>query len=296
LNLKIAVGLPAFNEEKNIASIISKIGKITDTIIVCNDGSLDLTGEIASKMGAIVVTHDKNLGYGAAIRSLFLKSKELGVDVLVTFDADGQHNVNDIENVVKPILDDKADLVIGSRFLDNSKGNVPSYRKTGIKIITKLTNISLKEKISDSQSGFRSYSKDVLSKIVPSDYGMGVSSEILIKASNNNFRIAEVPIKISYDGDTSTHHPISHGVSVTMSTLKFISIEHPLKFYGIPGIIFLIVGLFFTVWTLQLFSETREIVTNISLLAIGTIIFGTMLLMTSIILYSVVNLIREKSN
>lgn len=294
--MKIAVGLPAFNEEKNIASIITRIGKITDTIIVCNDGSSDLTGEIASKMGAIVITHDKNLGYGAAIRSLFLKAKELDVDVLVTFDADGQHDVNDIENVVKPILEKKSDLVIGSRFLDNSKDDVPSYRKAGIKIITKLTNVSLKEKISDSQSGFRSYSKDVLSKIVPSDYGMGVSSEILIKASNNDFRIAEVPIKISYDGDTSTHHPISHGASVTLSTLKFISIEHPLKFYGIPGISFLIIGLFFTVWTLQLFSETREIITNISLLAIGTIIFGTMLMMTSIILYSVVNLIREKND
>ena len=295
MNLKIAVGLPAFNEEKNIASIISRIGKITDTIIVCNDGSSDLTAEIASKMGAIVITHDKNLGYGAAIRSLFLKAKELDIDVLVTFDADGQHNVNDIENVVKPILEKKADLVIGSRFLDNSKDDIPSYRKAGIKIITKLTNVSLKEKISDSQSGFRSYSKDVLSKIVPSDYGMGVSSEILIKASNNDFRIAEVPIKISYDGDTSTHHPVSHGTSVILSTLKFISIEHPLKFYGIPGIIFLTVGLFFTVWTLQLFSETREIITNISLLAIGTIIFGTMLMMTSIILYSVVNIIREKN-
>ena len=296
MNLKIAVGLPAFNEEKNIASIITRIGKITDTIIVCNDGSSDLTGEIASKMGAIVITHDKNLGYGAAIRSLFLKAKELDVDVLVTFDADGQHDVNDIENVVKPILEKKSDLVIGSRFLDNSKDDVPSYRKAGIKIITKLTNVSLKEKISDSQSGFRSYSKDVLSKIVPSDYGMGVSSEILIKASNKDFRITEVPIKISYDGDTSTHHPISHGASVTLSTLKFISIEHPLKFYGIPGISFLIIGLFFTVWTLQLFSETREIITNISLLAIGTIIFGTMLMMTSIILYSVVNLIREKND
>ena len=104
----------------------------------------------------------------------FLKSKELEVDILVTFDADGQHNVNDIENVVKPILDKKADLVIGSRFLDSNEDEIPSYRKTGIKMITKLTNVSLKEKISDSQSGFGSYSKDVLSKIIPSDYGMGV--------------------------------------------------------------------------------------------------------------------------
>jgi len=293
--VKIAVGLPAYNEEKNIASIIAKLEKITDIIIVCDDGSFDLTGKIASKMGAIVIVHEKNLGYGAAIRSLFLKAKELDVDVLVTFDADGQHDVRDIDKIIKPILENKADLVIGSRFLDDSKDDVPSYRKAGIKIITKLTNISLKEKISDSQSGFRGYNKEVLSKVIPSDYGMGVSSEVLIKASNNNFRIAEIPIKISYDGDTSTHHPVSHGLSVTLSTLKFISIEHPLKFYGIPGICFMIVGLFFTVLTLQLFSETRQIITNISLLAIGTIIFGTMLLMTAIILYSVVNLIREKN-
>jgi glycosyltransferase involved in cell wall biosynthesis len=292
--LKIAVGLPAYNEEKNIASIISKLEKIADLVIVCDDGSSDLTGKIALKMGAIIITHEKNKGYGAAIRSLFLKSKELEVDILVTFDADGQHNVNHIGKVIQPILDKKADLVIGSRFLDESIDEIPSYRKTGIQIITKLTNISLKEKIKDSQSGFRAYNKEILSKIIPSDNGMGVSSEILIKASNCDFKITEIPIKISYEGDTSTHHPISHGMSVTLSTLKFISIEHPLKFYGIPGLAFLIIGLFFTVWTLQLFSETREIITNISLLAIGAIIMGTMFMMTSILLYSIVNLIREK--
>ena len=293
--MKIAIGLPAYNEEKNIASIITKLEGVADFVIVCDDGSSDLTGKIASKMGAIVITHEKNKGYGAAIRSLFLKSKELKVDILVTFDADGQHSVNDITKVIQPILDQKADLVIGSRFLDKNQDDIPSYRKTGIQIITKLTNTTLKEKIKDSQSGFRAYSKDVLSKILPSDSGMGVSSELLIKASNNDFIITEIPIKISYEGDTSTHHPVSHGLSVTLSTLKFISIEHPLKFYGIPGICFMIVGLFFTVLTLQLFSETRQIITNTSLLAIGTIIFATMLLMTAIILYSVVNLIREKN-
>ena len=293
--MKIAIGLPAYNEEKNIASIITKLEKISDTVIVCNDGSSDLTGEIASKMGSLVINHERNQGYGAAIRSLFLKAKELDVDVLVTFDADGQHSVDDIQNVVKPIIDKKADLVIGSRFFNDSEDEIPSYRKTGIKIITSITNTSLKEKIKDSQSGFRGYGREVLSKITPSDSGMGVSSEILIKASNNKFRIAEVPINISYEGETSTHHPVSHGFSVTLSTLKFISIEHPLKFYGIPGIGFLVVGLFFTVFTLQLFTETRQIVTNVSLLAIGTIIFGTVLLMTSIMLYSIVNLIREKN-
>ena len=292
--MKIAVGLPAYNEEKNIASIITKLEKISDTIIVCNDGSSDLTGKIASKMGAVTINHEKNLGYGAAICSLFLKAKDLDVDVLVTFDADGQHDVLDIQKVIDPIVEKKADLVIGSRFLDSSPDNIPSYRKTGIQIITKLTNTSLKEKIKDSQSGFRAYSKEVLSKITPSDRGMGVSSEILIKASNNDFRITEIPINISYEGDTSTHHPISHGTAVTLSTLKFISIEHPLKFYGLPGIIFLTLGVFFTIWTLQLFSETREIVTNVALIGVGSLIFGIMLTMSAIILFSVVSVIREK--
>ena len=216
-------------------------------------------------------------------------------DVLVTLDADGQHSIEDVKTVMEPIKKNEADIVLGSRFLNNNKENIPKYRKVGIKAITKLTNTSLKKKVTDSQSGFRAYNKRVLSEISPSEYGMGVSSEILIKASKKGFKIAEVPIKVSYKGDTSTHHPVSHGVSVILSTMKFISIEHPLKFYGIPGLCFLGLGLFFAVWTLQLFSETREIITNISLLAVGTIIFGMMLFMTAIMLYSIVNVIREHS-
>ena len=194
--MKIIVGIPAFNEEKNIATIITKLADITDTIIVCNDGSSDLTLDIAKKMGVFVINHEKNLGYGAAIRSIFLKAKEMNGDVLVTFDADGQHRIEDIENVIKPIIDQKADLVIGSRFLDESEKEIPQYRKVGIKVITKITNSSIKEQLTDSQSGFRAYSKKVIAELNPSELGMGISTEILIKASSKKFRITEVPIKI----------------------------------------------------------------------------------------------------
>ena len=291
----IVIGIPAYNEEKTIASIILKLQKIADKVIICNDGSSDLTGEIAEKLGAIVINHPKNLGYGAGIRSIFLKSKELDADILVTFDADGQHRVEDIANVVAPLQKNEADIVIGSRFMGKNDENVPKYRKAGIKTINNLTNTSTDLKISDTQSGFRAYSKKVLQEIIPSEYGMGVSTEILIKANKKGFKINEVPIVVLYEGDTSTHHPVSHGLSVLLSTMKFISIEHPLKFYGTPGIIFLGIGLFFIVWTLQLFTETRQIITNVSLIGIGTIIVGTMLTMTSIMLYSLVNVVRERS-
>ncbi len=148
--MKIIVGIPAFNEEKNIASIITKLSTIADTILVCDDGSTDLTATIAKKIGAVVIKHGKNLGYGAAIRSLFLKAKDLDGDVLVTFDADGQHRIDDIKNVIKPIVNQEADLVIGSRFLDESEKEVPQYRKVGIKVITKITNASIKKQLTDS--------------------------------------------------------------------------------------------------------------------------------------------------
>lgn len=294
--MKVAIGVPAFNEGKNIASVILKLKKITEHIIVCDDGSNDLTADIAVKMGAMLISHPKNLGYGAAIRSIFLKAKELDVDILITFDADGQHRVEDVNRVMEPLIKGDADIVIGSRFLDKEgQKNIPKYRKLGIKTITALATASIEEKLSDSQSGFRGYNKKVLSDITPSEYGMGVSTELLIKSSKRKFRIKEVPIIVLYQGDTSTHHPVSHGLSVILSTMKFISIEHPLKFYGIPGLGFMGVGLFFIIWTLQVFSETRQIITNISLIGIGSVIIAAVLMMTAILLFTLVNVVRERN-
>ena len=293
--MKIIIGIPAFNEEKNIASIITKLMNITDSIIVCNDGSSDLTSEIAEKMGAVVINHEKNLGYGAAIRSIFLKAKELDGDVLVTFDADGQHRIEDIENVTTPIINQEAELVIGSRFLDDSEKEVPQYRKVGIKVITKITNASIKEKLTDSQSGFRAYSKKVVDELNPSELGMGISTEILIKASSKNFKIVEVPIKILYSGDTSTHNPISHGSSVILSTIKYTSIEHPLKFYGIPSVIFFIIGISFTYLSAQYYAEIGRLSTNLTIVAAGTVLIAVVLLITSILLYTLVSVVREKN-
>ena len=291
--LKITIGVPAYNEEKNIASIITKLKKITDSIIVCDDGSSDMTSDISKNLGATVISHKKNMGYGVAINSIFQKSKEMNSDLLVTFDADGQHRVEDIEKVVEPIKNNIADLVIGSRFLDK-KSNVPNYRKIGIKVITKVTNASIKKKLTDSQSGFRAYNKQVLSQISPSDIGMGISTEILIKSSSKGLRIMEVPITILYSGDTSTHNPVSHGTSVLLSTIKFTSIEHPLKFYGIPSVIFLIIGGIFTTFAIQYYIDVGRLNSNLTLIGGGTVLIGIILLICAILLYSLVSVVREK--
>ena len=293
--MSIIVGIPAFNEEKNIAVLIIQLKKIADKIIVCNDGSTDLTSKIAEELGAIVINHEKNLGYGAAIRSIFLKSRDLSGDILVTFDADGQHRVEDINKVINPIINEESDLVIGSRFLDESEKEVPQYRKVGIKIITKITNATIKKQLTDSQSGFRAYSKKVLNELNPSELGMGISTEILIKASARNFRISEVPIKITYNDDTSTHNPISHGSSVLLSTIKFTSIEHPLKFYGIPSAILFAIGLVLTYYSVEYYAEIGRLSTNLTLISAGVMLTAIVLSVAGILLYSLISVVREKN-
>ena len=293
--MSIIVGIPAFNEEKNIAVLIIQLKKVADEIIVCNDGSTDLTSKIAEELGATVINHEKNLGYGAAIRSIFLKSRDLNGDILVTFDADGQHRVEDINKVINPIINEESDLVIGSRFLDESEKEVPQYRKVGIKIITKITNATIKKQLTDSQSGFRAYSKKVLNELNPSELGMGISTEILIKASARNFRISEVPIKITYNDDTSTHNPISHGSSVLLSTIKFTSIEHPLKFYGIPSVILFAIGLVLTYYSVEYYTEIGRLSTNLTLISAGVMLTAIVLSVGGILLYSLISVVREKN-
>ena len=290
--MKVTIGIPAFNEEKNIAKMIVKLKKIYDEIIVCNDGSTDLTGEIAENLGVIVINHKQNLGYGAGINSIIKKSKEIDTDILVTFDADGQHKVEDVIKVIEPIKNGDADLVIGSRFLSKAKEKIPEYRKIGINIITKVTNAGLKKKITDSQSGFRAYSKDLISKLDISDMGMGISTEILIKTNSLGFRITEIPITILYEGKTSTQNPISHGTSVLFSTIKYTSIEHPLKFYGIPSLIFFVIGLSFTFLSIDYYMEVGRINPNITIVAAGTTAIAVILLVASVLLYSLANIVK----
>jgi len=293
--MNITIGIPAFNEEKNIGKIIVTLKKITNDIIVCDDGSSDLTREIAEGLGAKVISHTKNMGYGEAIKSIFNEAKKNETDILVTFDADGQHRPEDIMSLTKPIIDQHAEVVIGSRFLKNET-DMPKYREIGIKVLTKVTNMSIKENITDSQSGLRAYQKKVLQNITLTDSGMGISTEILIKSHQKEFRIVEVPIQILYGEDTSTHNPVSHGTSVLLSTIKYTSIQHPLKFYGIPALIFLVVGMSFMIWTFQIYAESTTVITNIILVGIGTLLLGSVLMISAILLYSLVSVVQDNRN
>ncbi len=291
----IVACIPAFNEEKNIAKIIMSTQEYVDKVVVCDDGSTDMTARIAEKLGAIVVRHEKNKGYGAAIKSLFAKSRELNADIMITVDGDGQHDSSQIPSLIEPIIQNEADIVIGSRFLDKNNGKkIPKYRQAGIKVITKVAGNVSYNGISDAQCGFRAYSRRAIHEIYLGEYGMGVSTEILVKAKDCNLRIKEVSVNVNYDGETSKENPVYHGINVLLSTIKFASLRHPLMFYGLPGLFCLCIAAFFWVWTFDIFTNTRQVITNVALIAVGSTVVGLILMTTAILLYTIITIVREK--
>jgi glycosyltransferase involved in cell wall biosynthesis len=294
---KILVCVPAFNEAENIGDVVTKSRRYADEVIVYDDGSTDDTYQAALSAGAMVIRNPENKGYGVAIRSLFQAAEEKGADIMVTLDSDGQHEPGQIPDLLKP-LSQGFDIVIGSRFLRNDdKEKVPRYRSFGIKTISKLTQVASYGKITDSQSGFRAYNKNALSKINLFEDGMAVSTEILLRAKEKNLLITEVPITINYDiKERSTHNPISHGVGVLYSVLQFLSLRHPLAFYGIPGIVLLGVAALFLRNALHLFSTTGYVSTNIILIAVGIAVVGVIFLATAAIVYTLVALFKGKVN
>ena len=296
----VVVGIPAYNEEHSIGRIVIEAQKFADAVIVCDDGSSDYTAKIAERLGADVVRHEENLGYGAAIKSLFERALEFGADILVTLDGDGQHNASEIPRVVKPIAQGTADVVIGSRFMDaQGTAEMPFYRKIGAKLITKLVNSSAKHGVSDSQSGFRAYNRQALERLSLSEVGMGASVQILLEASKQNLKISEVPSTCKYEnGDvsTSTENPITHGIGVIMSIIRLIIEEKPLTILGIPAILFLSAGLGFGVWMLQIYANTHSIVTNIALGSLAFIIIGFFMISTAITLYAITRITKKVQN
>ncbi|MCK8517924.1 glycosyltransferase family 2 protein [Methanoculleus sp. 7T] len=234
--------MPAFNEEKFIAKTILGTRKHVDRVIVIDDGSSDATGEIAEALGALVVKHPENQGYGGALRTIFETARNLHADRLIIIDSDGQHDPGEIPDLLG-LLDAGADIVIGSRFVEEADGAIPSYRKFGMKVLDLATNMAGSVETTDSQSGFRAYGKRAIDSIKVSGNGMSAGSEILIQAREHNLRVAETPINVRYDiGDTSTQHPLLHGLSVLGIVFEMACFRNPLVAFFIPGAIITLLG------------------------------------------------------
>ena len=279
--------IPAFNEEQQLQKLIPKLNKYVDQVIVCDDGSSDNTKQVSEKLGAKVISHDRNYGKGKALKTIFDYVKQSDAEIIVTIDGDGQFSPDEVPKLMTPILNGDADIVIGNRFSTNEE--IPSYRKIGNKILNQLTNLASDSSVGDSQSGFRAYSKDIIKKIDFKSNGFAADSEILISASKYNARIFETPVKVIYNtgGRTSTQNPISHSGNVVSSLIELLALKHPLLLLGLPGLILFSIGSIFSVIAVLIFNDTRYFSIPTTLIALGSLLFGLILILMSVLLFSI---------
>ncbi len=278
---RILAAMPAYNEESHVGSAILNARRYADEVIVVDDGSRDKTAEIARLAGATVIQHEANRGYGAAIQTILAEAKKRDPDVLVLLDADYQHNPGDIPRMVGPIQEG-FDLVIGSRHLQ--KEGIPLYRRIGQKIILRSTCFAAGKQLTDSECGFRVFSRRALSVLEPKEKGMAVSAEIVVQAAKKGLQITEVPISVTYDGDGSTLNPVRHGMSVLSRVVVMISERRPLFFFSLAGAVFLAGGLFFGFKTVDTVNAGYYIPTGTALLSVLLVVIAVLSFFTGIIL------------
>jgi len=279
---KILVGIPALNEEVAIGSITLRSLKYSGNVIVIDDGSTDSTAEIASLAGATVIQHKKNRGKGTSIKDIFNYAIATGADVLVLLDGDGQHNPDEIPALLEPVLSGEADMVIGSRFLVGMKNNVPAYRRFGQETLTMTTNIASGVSVTDTQSGFRAFTKKAYRCFSFKHNGMAVESEMIVDAARAGLRIKEVPIDVRYDVDGSTFHPVQHGWSILSYMIRLVIRRKPVILYGLSELILGILGIVSILKIASDFLATKSIEPGYALLLMACTVTGLFIFVTAI--------------
>lgn len=195
--MKIWAVVPAYNEAEIIGSVINDLKNSVDNIVVVDDGSTDGTIVEAERSGAVVIRHMINLGQGAALQTGINFALNNNADIIVTFDADGQHQASDIEKVVKPLLLGEVDVVLGSRFL-NGTSDIPTLRRVLLKVAAFITRVYTGLVVTDAHNGFRALSKFAAQNIDLRQNGMAHASEIIEQIKRRNLKFQEVPITIKY--------------------------------------------------------------------------------------------------
>jgi glycosyltransferase involved in cell wall biosynthesis len=288
---RVVAIVPAHNEERFIGSVVLKTRKYVDEVIVVDDGSSDGTAEVAEAAGAIVIRHERNQGKGAALNSGFGKARDLGPEAIVTLDGDWQHLVDELPLVVAPVLEGQADVVVGSRYLENNSG-VPLHRILGHRAFTFLTNLVSGVHVTDSQSGFRAFSPRAAAAAEFSSAGFSVESEMQFLARQHQLKVVEVPITSRYQ-DKAKRSVVGHGVRVLNGILQLVGQHRPLLFFGVPGLAGLLIGVAWGIWVVAIYRRSQTLAVGYALISVLLTTLGSWSLFTGIILHSLRALLLE---
>lgn len=298
---KICVIITAFNEENTIEEVVTKTKNVLGDveIIVIDDGSTDSTAQVARDSDVTaVISHERNQGVGVALKTGIIASLSLNPDIIVKIDGDGQHLPEDIPKLIQPILEDKADLVLGNRF--SQAMAMPFYKKMGNRFFTWLTNKMTGYNLTDTQTGFRAIKGSKASVLIPMTGMFTYAQEMIIHASKNGIRVVEVPItslKRRYGGSRIVRNPVDYGLRVLLILIRTFTNYNPLLIFGVPGI-FAITGslviYFYLFW--EWITLGKAIIFSPTTLMIATVLFisGVQILMFALLADMIKGLIKNE--
>jgi len=197
-NSSVCIIVPIFNEEQVVRKIVQSLVADKFTAVIVDDGSSDNSLQSILDLPVKILKHSTNFGQGAALQTGFeFAKKNPNLEIFVTFDADGQHQIKDIENIISPIKENKADIVFGTRFQDD-KTKMPFLKRIILKMAIRYTNLSTGVPLTDAHNGFRAMNRTALNEMQLNLNGMSHASEIVAIAHKANLRIAETPVEILY--------------------------------------------------------------------------------------------------
>jgi len=286
--------IPCYNEDATIGSVILKAKRHVDTVLVIDDGSADDTAKIAKDAGAVVISHNENLGKSAVIKTGFRYALANGFDYVVTIDGDGQHDPAQIPNVLDNVMNNGHDISIGCRF--GSDTEMPSWRKVGKRVLDYATSFGSGGRVTDSQCGFRAFNKKAVNDLVSKLNGdaFTIESEQLIKAHELGLAVGNAKISCKYkDLDTSTKNPAAHGVSVLSYVIWLVAEKRPLLFIGVPGFISVIIGLILGIQTLQYYNQTHVFLVPYAILVSIFLIVGALAMFMGLMLNVIPNILKR---
>jgi len=286
--------LPAYNEELSIGSVVLRTRQYVERVIVIDDGSSDRTAYIAKLAGAEVIQLDHNTGKAYALLLGLKHARQTGCSIAVMLDADGQHDPSEIQRVIGMVKIGKADLVIGSRFLEE-KQNIPGYRQIGQKTLDLFTNIGAKTHVTDSQSGFRALSIQALDNLDFKSDGYDVESDMIAHFAKLGLPIMEVPITVNYDvPNKHKMNPVSHGVGVFTKLITIIGYQRPMLLFGVIGIIFIIIGIGMGVFAFMENSTLSKFPAATSILSSMFFFTGILLMISGLLLNSLLIIMKQQ--
>lgn len=301
---KLLVYIPALNEEKNIEKVIRQIPEVISGInavdcLVVDDGSSDRTVEVAKTAGAFVVSHNRNQGVGMAFQSAVQYAWDKEYDILVGIDADGQFDPGEIPIMIQPLLDNKADMVVGNRFTQGRPEYMPPIKYRGNRMVATLVSSISNQKFQDVSCGFRAYNRDALLRLNVFEK-FTYTHESILSLVFQGLRVMELPISIRYYPDRKSRvaGSVTNYASKTSRIILRVLLDYrPLRVFGTLGSLFFAIGMAFEIF-LFIFYLTHHAFSpykSAGFIGLGFLIFGLLTFLVALIA-EMINRLRQSQD